>query len=379
MKLSHTKSVIFLVTMFTILVGVSSVFAFTVPETYTPLAPLPDVTSEGLSLATKVSFSSYVKYAFNLLIAAGAVAAVFMITWGGFEYMTTDAVNGKTEGLNKIQNAIYGLLMILSSYLILRTIDPRFVNISPTLVEPLQINANKAGLNWLENLQKQINDYNVKDEKITAELNSAIDQNAGIMAEQKTLEEKIASYTGSDDPVYSCGTLIYDFDRGSELDQLCAQWLSNENAKDRIKSDATIKIAQSTISSYSGQALKSPSLIGQKQIDELGNLYKKTIQTATDNGFDSTKFGPIADTYYLADSQMRMAYGQNAPAYQSTQIKYIVETDISGVSDPVTKNNMIDTVVSKVDSLLVGVKKDTAYYNTFNKLKSQALAQKVTI
>ncbi|MDD5165472.1 MAG: pilin [Candidatus Pacebacteria bacterium] len=109
-----------------------------VPTTYTPLAPLPDVTSENLKLATTVDFKSYVTYAFNLLIALGAVAAVFMITWGGFEYMTTDAVNGKSEGLSKIQNAIYGLLLVLSSYLILKTIDPRFVNIPSTLVTPIE-------------------------------------------------------------------------------------------------------------------------------------------------------------------------------------------------------------------------------------------------
>jgi hypothetical protein len=113
--------------------------AITVPETYTPLAPLPDVTSQNLSLATTIDFSTYVRYFYNLLIALGAVAAVLMITWGGFEYMTSDAAPGKTDGIAKVRNAIYGLLMILSSWLILRTIDPRFVNISSTIVPPLNI------------------------------------------------------------------------------------------------------------------------------------------------------------------------------------------------------------------------------------------------
>lgn len=110
--------------------------ATAVPTTYTPLAPLPNL--ETLQLEKTVNFRGYVTYAFNLLIAIGAVAAVFMITWGGFEYMTTDAVQGKSEGLAKIQNAIYGLLLILTSYLILRTIDPRFVSIPDTLVPPIQ-------------------------------------------------------------------------------------------------------------------------------------------------------------------------------------------------------------------------------------------------
>ena len=67
-----------------------------VDNNYTPLAPLPDLTTGQLNKS--VDFNSYVTYVFNLLIALGAVAAVFMITWGGFEYMTSDAVNSKKGG-----------------------------------------------------------------------------------------------------------------------------------------------------------------------------------------------------------------------------------------------------------------------------------------
>jgi hypothetical protein len=112
--------------------------AINAPDIYTPLAPLPNL--ENMQPMKEVSFKTYVTYVFNLLIALGAVAAVFEITWGGFEYMTTDAVSGKTDGLKRIQNAIYGLLLILCSYLILKTIDPRFVSIPSSLVTPLQMN-----------------------------------------------------------------------------------------------------------------------------------------------------------------------------------------------------------------------------------------------
>ena len=131
--------------------------ALTTPSEYTVLAPLPCIPtpartdSSGNSIpevpcpsgdlqnVTKVSFQTYVQYAINLLIAVAAVAAVFMIVWGGFEYMTTAVVSGKSDGIKKVTNAIYGLVLVLASYLIIRTIDPRFVDIPTTLVPQLKL------------------------------------------------------------------------------------------------------------------------------------------------------------------------------------------------------------------------------------------------
>ncbi len=156
-----------------------------VQDSYTPLAPLPDVTSSNLQLATNVNFDSYIKYAFNLLIAMGAVAAVFMITFGGFQYMTADAVNSKSEGLDKIKNAIYGLLLILSSYLILRTIDPRFVNIPSTLVAPLNIHPTNNINTWLNDIQLSL--LSAQQGSIyKAQVNSILDE---IAADKKALAD----------------------------------------------------------------------------------------------------------------------------------------------------------------------------------------------
>lgn len=122
-------------------------------NSYTVLAPLPciespadasgqgGVTCDGGSgtLQQTVDFKSYVQYTFNLFIALSAVAAVFMIVWGGFEYMTSDAIGDKKDGKEKVIHAFQGLLLVLCSYLILRTIDPRFVEIPEGLVAPLNI------------------------------------------------------------------------------------------------------------------------------------------------------------------------------------------------------------------------------------------------
>lgn len=104
-------------------------------STYTLLEPLPDVMNSGATPQPEVNLTTYIKDAINLLIALSAVAAVFMIVWGGLQYMTTDSWGGKSAGIEKLWNAVIGLLMVLSTYLILHTINPKLVDIAtiPTL------------------------------------------------------------------------------------------------------------------------------------------------------------------------------------------------------------------------------------------------------
>ncbi len=101
--------------------------------------PAVNCAGNDYKVVDKMNFQQYISYAMNLLIALASVAAVFMIVWGGFKYMTSTIVSGKSDGLKKVQDAIWGLLLILSSYLILKTIDPRLVQIPNTLVPKINI------------------------------------------------------------------------------------------------------------------------------------------------------------------------------------------------------------------------------------------------
>lgn len=67
---------------------------------------------------------------FRFGLGIAALLAVITITWGGFQYMTTDAIGDKKEGKEWITSAIYGLLIILFSYILLVTINPKIVNFS---------------------------------------------------------------------------------------------------------------------------------------------------------------------------------------------------------------------------------------------------------
>ncbi|MFA6295636.1 MAG: pilin [Candidatus Paceibacterota bacterium] len=177
-------------------------------DDYTPLAPLPCIEGNGVDCkngiapAETVSFKTYVQYTMNLLIALSAVAAVFMIVWGGLQYMTTTVVSGKGEGLKKVQNAIYGLLLVLCSYLILKTIDPRLVEIPTTLVPQLEI---KPSLtqdimnSMLGDMKNSISDEQ-KHTALIDEVNAAEQRIKNYEAQIVELQEDINKIS-DDDPI----------------------------------------------------------------------------------------------------------------------------------------------------------------------------------
>ncbi|OHB14882.1 MAG: hypothetical protein A2431_02955 [Candidatus Zambryskibacteria bacterium RIFOXYC1_FULL_39_10] len=93
---------------------------------YTVLAPLPGVgDSDG-----KTTLETYVPAIFKLAIGLSAVAAVLMIVLGGFQYISSDALMKKNEGRERIKNAVFGLVLVISAWLILNTINPNLLNIN---------------------------------------------------------------------------------------------------------------------------------------------------------------------------------------------------------------------------------------------------------
>jgi|GEM_PF-1008733 hypothetical protein len=93
-------------------------------DNYVPLAPsfvsVPDAKSG-------VNFETYVIGIFRTAIILAVVLAVLMIVWGGFEYLSTDSIMGKSDAKKKWENAGFGLALVLAAYLILNTINPNLV------------------------------------------------------------------------------------------------------------------------------------------------------------------------------------------------------------------------------------------------------------
>lgn len=117
---------------------------------YTVLAPLPGTTKgECLSSNTnnancETTLEKYLPGAFNLLIGLAAVFAVLMIVIGGIQYMSSDALSGKEDGKARIENAVKGLVLVISAWLILTTINPDLLKLNLTL-DPVTVSAPPAG------------------------------------------------------------------------------------------------------------------------------------------------------------------------------------------------------------------------------------------
>ncbi len=93
---------------------------------YNVLAPLPKIGDAGGT----TNIQTYLPAAFNLTIAIAAVLAFVMITLGGIIYATSDAITKKEQGKGYIWNAIWGLILVISSWLIINTINPKMLDFS---------------------------------------------------------------------------------------------------------------------------------------------------------------------------------------------------------------------------------------------------------
>jgi hypothetical protein len=108
-----------------ILYSISSLLPFFARAAeYTLIAPIPG--EKGVKTAS--SFTVYLKALFPFLLSVAAGLAFIMIVLGGIFYMTS-AGNPAAVGSAKerIKAALIGLLIAVSSYLIIKAINPNLL------------------------------------------------------------------------------------------------------------------------------------------------------------------------------------------------------------------------------------------------------------
>lgn len=89
-------------------------------QSYKLLSPIGELTQ-----VSRGSFSSYLQTMVNIAIGLVGAVSVIMLIVGGLQYILTSVNEGaKKEAKERITNAIIGILIILSGYLILNTINP---------------------------------------------------------------------------------------------------------------------------------------------------------------------------------------------------------------------------------------------------------------
>ena len=124
-RLSHIFATVILLTIVGTFIVPAFVSAQQQQRPYELLVPLP---GEGRMITHVTNFSTYVIFMFQLLIGVAVALAVIMITIGGIQYMTSELPGGKSDGKEKITQALWGLALAAGAYLILYTIDPNILN-----------------------------------------------------------------------------------------------------------------------------------------------------------------------------------------------------------------------------------------------------------
>jgi uncharacterized membrane protein YgcG len=96
---------------------------------YQLLTPLPTGNNQSANSIPTSSPLDYINLLFRLGISLAVVFAVFMLVYGGIVTMSTDNIENHREGRKIINRTLWGLLLLLISWLILYTINPRLLDL----------------------------------------------------------------------------------------------------------------------------------------------------------------------------------------------------------------------------------------------------------
>lgn len=91
---------------------------------FKPLVGIP-----GFNGNEEITLDKFINSFFLTCIALAALLAVVKLVIAGFKYMMTDVVTSKEDAKNDIKGALFGLLVVASTVLILTTINEKITNI----------------------------------------------------------------------------------------------------------------------------------------------------------------------------------------------------------------------------------------------------------
>ncbi|MEK7615122.1 MAG: hypothetical protein AAB431_01915 [Patescibacteria group bacterium] len=105
--------------------------------------PIPGVTFTAPLKSAKllsVSFlSQYISGLYKYLLSIAGVIAIVMVMIGGFQYVLGAGAKGQGEkGKERIKNGVIGLILLLSVYLILYTVNPQLTVFKPLTLEVIK-------------------------------------------------------------------------------------------------------------------------------------------------------------------------------------------------------------------------------------------------
>ena len=103
---------------------------------YELLAPIPGIGNKTVGNRSAITdlknydIGDYVNTIFQAALGILMVIAVIMIVIAGVEYMTVESIYGKSDAKKRITGALLGLILALGIFIILRTINPRLLEVN---------------------------------------------------------------------------------------------------------------------------------------------------------------------------------------------------------------------------------------------------------
>ena len=79
--------------------------------------------------------AQYITAGYRYLIGVSVIAAIIMVTYGGFRYLLGSAMGDVKRGKTIIFDAIMGLVVLLSAYLILQTVNPATLSLDAIRIQ----------------------------------------------------------------------------------------------------------------------------------------------------------------------------------------------------------------------------------------------------
>ena len=95
-----------------------------------PLSPAFAINVAGMEISNTATAADFIVYIFNLAIAIGTFIAAIVLIIAGVNYVSSRGEPAKIESAkSKIKNAFLGLIVLLSSFMILNIINPQLTTI----------------------------------------------------------------------------------------------------------------------------------------------------------------------------------------------------------------------------------------------------------
>lgn len=265
---TYFKRIILGICIFIGLCLYTSVFAVD----YTPLTTIPGVSEKGKNLSSP---QNLVLGIYTVAIGIGSILAVVMVIIGGIKYTVMESFGAKTDAKKQITSAFLGLVLLLGSYLILKTINKDLVNFNTTLPtsdgKALEgYTAERAAI------MTQINDLKKNYDAANAKASTAQREAATLLTEKNTL---IARYNAISDKnsneAKALEAQITTLDSQYQSKTAEATTLNDEAQKLRLDGLTLVNTRQVITELSAGnfdmatQALQRLSNIEQQRIDQL--------------------------------------------------------------------------------------------------------------